>query len=117
VIDVRELRAVLLRVPPLLADLIRRVVFSRLEQAGIRLSIIAEFPDIDDIGDRLSTLAPDIVIEREAAGGASPYGSLPSSARVVTLSEDLSHIRSYGEDATALTPDSLAAALLAKLGG
>jgi hypothetical protein len=65
--EVRELRAVLLSVPPLLADLISRVATSRLEQYGIRLSILAEIADVASVGARLAELAPDLAIVGYAA--------------------------------------------------
>jgi hypothetical protein len=55
--EVRELRAVLVGVPPLLADLISRVATSRLKQYDIRLSILAEIADVASADARLAELA------------------------------------------------------------
>jgi hypothetical protein len=111
---VRELRAVLLSVPPLLADLISRVATSRLEQYGIRLSILAEIADVASLGGRLAELAPDLAIMGQAAITRLPAGMMAPSIPALVLSADLSHIAGPGPDDMApLTPESLVAALRA----
>jgi hypothetical protein len=111
---VRELRAVLLSVPPLLADLISRVAASRLEQTGIGLSIVAEIADVASVGGRLAELAPDLAILSQAAISRLPAGVMAPSIPVLVLSTDLSYIAGPGPDDMApLTPESLVAALLA----
>jgi DNA-binding NarL/FixJ family response regulator len=109
---VRGLRAVLLTVPPLLADLIRHVLTSR-----AALQIVAELTDPDSVYARLRALAPDVVIIGPA-GGAWPVDvalvrALLPGARVLVLSADLTQLLGPGEhDIVAFTPDSLAARLL-----
>jgi hypothetical protein len=112
--EVRELRAVLLSLPPLLADLISRVATSRLEQYGIRLSILAEIADVESVGGRLAELAPDLAIVGYAAISRLPTEITASSVPVLVLSADLSHIGGPGpDDLASLTPENLVAALRA----
>ena len=58
---VKEFRAVLVMVPPLLADLIRHVVASRAEASGFALLIVAEICDPTNIGATLTMPASAIV--------------------------------------------------------
>jgi hypothetical protein len=107
---VLQLRAVLVMVPPLLADLIRQVVASRAENLGVALSIIGEFDDSRDIDARLDLLAPDLVIfgTEVAASSAAPAAAAPER-RLLTLSSDLAWVLGPNEgDVVPLTPDSLA---------
>jgi hypothetical protein len=103
---VPELRTVLVVAPTLLADLIRRVLADR-----VAISILPEFADPADIGDRLRELAPDIVIIGPV--GAVPLlnaASTPSRTRVLTLSADLTNIIGPDPgDIAPFTPESLAA--------
>jgi hypothetical protein len=111
---VRELRAVLVGVPPLLADLISRVATSRLEQYDIRLSILAEISDVASVGGRLAELIPDLAIVGQAAASRLTAGMIASSIPVLVLSADLSYIAGPGpNNAAPLTPESLIAALRA----
>jgi hypothetical protein len=106
----------LVKVPPLLADLVRRVAATRLEQAGIKLSIVAEVGDLAEPSAR-GAHTPDLVIIGQAAGRALPKSPLPGSAAVLALSDDLSRL--FGpspDDVAPLTPETLAAALLAVAG-
>jgi hypothetical protein len=121
---VRELRVVLVMVPPLLADLIRHVVASRFEQwrgelsagqsnaepLGVALSIIAEVSDTPDIGELVRRTSPHVIIVGTAAAASLCAAvTLPSDVRVLRLSADLTRL--YGpvaDDSTDLTPDALA---------
>jgi hypothetical protein len=110
---VKEFRAVLVMVPPLLADLIRHVVASRAEASGFALSIVAEICNPTNIGERLRRLDPDIVIVG-SAGAASLIGAavIVPRARVLTLSADLAHIHGPGKgESVAFTPEVLAESL------
>jgi hypothetical protein len=115
---VRELRVVLVRVPPFLADLIRHVIAARFERRragrfagqpaaerlGITVSIVSEISDDADMGALINRAAPHVVILGTAA--AAP---VPGDVRVLTLSPDLSRIYGPGPgDSAALTPDVLA---------
>lgn len=107
----RGLRAVLVTVPPLLADLIRHVLSHR---AG--LVIVGELADPGSAYARLRALSPDVVIIGPA-GGARPVdamlvrGMLPQ-ARVLAVSADLTHLLGPGQDdIETFTPDTLAARL------
>jgi hypothetical protein len=103
---VPELRTVLVVAPTLLADLIRRVLADR-----VAITILPEFADPADIGDRLRNLVPDIVIIGPV--GAVPSlnaTSTPSRTRVLTLSADLTNIIGPDPDDIApFTPEILAA--------
>jgi DNA-binding NarL/FixJ family response regulator len=108
---VPELRAVLVTVPPMLADLIRHVLTSR-----VGLSIISEIAAPEAAAESLRDLAPDLVIIGPSTD-ASPLSAavvrnmLPH-ARVLTLSADLSRVFGPGEDDVAeFTPDTLAECL------
>jgi hypothetical protein len=97
-----------------LADLIRRVAASRLEQYGIRLSILAESADVASLGGRLTELAPDLAIVGQAAITRLPTELTARSIPALVLSSDLSQIAGPGPDDMApLTPESLVAALRA----
>jgi len=114
---VPEFRAVLVTVPPLLADLIRHVLMSRIEASGFALSIVAEICDLTNIGERLRALDPDVVIVGPV-GTVSPMDAivLLPRARVLTLSADLTHILGPGAGEIApFTPDTLAERLLSVL--
>jgi hypothetical protein len=105
---VPELRAVLVTVPPLLADLTRHVLTSRLG-----LSIIAEIPDPETAAERLRYLAPDIVIIGPAANtrrfNAARVRLMLPHARVLALSADFSQVLGPGEaDVSEFTPQNLA---------
>lgn len=107
----RGLRAVLVTVPPLLADLIRHVLTGRAE-----VSIVAELSDPASAGVQLGGLSPDIVII--GPGGVPPIDpaqvrAMLPGARVLVLSEDLTQLLGPGDDdIDALTPDTLAARLM-----
>jgi hypothetical protein len=90
---VREVRALLLAIPPLVADLIRLVVGPRLARSGVALTIVAA-----------SDPPPDLVIATESA-------NLPVGIPAIVLSADLALILGGGTPTT-LTPDSLADKLL-----
>jgi hypothetical protein len=125
---VRELRVVLVRVPPFLADLIRHVIAPRFEQRrleqcggrpmaeplGAALSIVSEISDTPDIRELIERMAPHVVILGSAAavslGAEAP---LPSDVRVLTLSRDLTRVYGPGQgDSATFTPDVLADRLL-----
>jgi hypothetical protein len=103
---VPELRTVLVIAPPLLADLIRRVLTERID-----VLIVPEIADPADIGDRLRELAPDFVIVGPV--GAVPLldaASMPSGTLVLSLSADLTHILGPNPgDIAVFTPETLAA--------
>ena len=103
-----ELRAVLVTAPPLLADLIRRVLAGR-----VGLSIVAEIADPEIAVLRLRDLAPDIVIIGPAGNApafdAALVRSLLPQARVFALSADLMRLFGPGQDdESEFTPDALA---------
>jgi AmiR/NasT family two-component response regulator len=101
------MRAVLVTVPPLLADITRHV----LSRTGV--SIIAEIADTAISAKRLRNLAPDVVIigpqtDARPLSAALVRSMLPH-ARVLTLSADLSRILGPGEDDVhEFTPETLA---------
>ncbi len=103
-----ELRAVLVTVPPMLADLIGHVLTSR-----VGLPIICEIADPEGAAESLRDLAPDVVIigpttHAQPLSAAGVRTMLPH-ARVLTLSADLSRLFGPGEDDVAeFTPDTLA---------
>ena len=90
---VRDVRALLLRITPLVADLIRHAVSPRLARSGIRLIIVTA-----------SDPPPDVVIATEAA-------DLPTGVPAIVLSTDLTLIMG-GDEPTTLAPESLARTLL-----
>ena len=107
----RRLQAVLVTVPPLLADLIRHVLTSR-----AALLIVTELTDADSAYAQLPTLAPDVVIIGPAVGAqqvdAAIVRAMLPQARVLALSTDLTQLLGPGaDDIDALTPDTLAARL------
>jgi hypothetical protein len=111
---VKEFRAVLVMVPPLLADLIRHVVASRVEASVFALSIVEEISDPTDIGPRLRALDPDIVIVGPAGAALliDAAAIVPPRARVLTLSADLARILGPGKgESVAFTPEVLAGSL------
>jgi hypothetical protein len=93
---VREVRARLLGIPPLVADMIRQVVTPRAARSGVRLTLVvaAEPP-------------PDLVIASETA-------ELPAGITAIVLSADFSIILG-GDKPAPLTPGSLARQLLEKI--
>jgi chemotaxis response regulator CheB len=105
---VPELRVLLVTVPPMLADLVGRVLTSR-----VGLSIISEIAEPGATVESLRNLAPDVVIigpttNAQPLSAAVVRGTLPH-ARVLTLSADLSRLFGPGEDDVAeFTPDTLA---------
>jgi hypothetical protein len=110
VVPVPEFRVVLYGVPPLLADLIQRVVAARFERWQLELAVLAETGDTADCHERIRQLAPHVVIlEANAAVALAAAAPLPGHVRVLTLSPDLTRI--YGPvagDSSVLTPDALA---------
>ena len=110
---VKEFRAVLVMVPPLLADLIRHVVASRAEASGFALSIVAEICNPTDIGERLRELDPDIVIVGSAGAALLiDAAAIVPRARVLTLSADLARILGPGKgESVAFTPEVLVESL------
>jgi hypothetical protein len=106
---VTELRVVLFMIPPLLAELIQRVVAPRLEAAGAHLSIVAALQQSADIAARLNDLAPHAIIATQDGARLLPSGQ----TRLLTLSVDLRRI--FGpkpEDVALLTAESLSGRLL-----
>ncbi|MGO8855493.1 MAG: hypothetical protein ACLQO1_07255 [Steroidobacteraceae bacterium] len=106
----QELRAALILVPPLLADLVRHVAATRAANLDITLSIIAKIDDPAELVDLLGRLAPDLVIfGPSAAVSRATETRLPRGTRVLTLSADLKRILGPDEGESApLTPESLA---------
>jgi hypothetical protein len=108
---VRELRAILVGASPFLADLIRRVAEARLQAAGLRIAVIAEFEDIESARAHVRDLAADIAILGGAEAVPTPIEGGPSPT--LGLSADLTTIYGPGEDdITRLTPENLAMRLL-----
>jgi DNA-binding NarL/FixJ family response regulator len=111
VAKVRGFRAVLVTVPPLLADLIRHVLTSR-----AALVIVAELTDPVSAYARLRALAPDVVILGPARGtppvDAVLVRAMLPGVCVLALSADLTQLHGPGEeDIDAFTPDTLVACL------
>jgi DNA-binding NarL/FixJ family response regulator len=101
-------RAVLVSVPPLLADLTRHVMTGR-----VGLSIIAEIADPETAANCLRDLAPDVVIIGPAANARTLNAALVRlmlpRAKVLALSADFTQLFGPGEDdVTVFTPDTLA---------
>ena len=88
----REVRALLLAIPPLVVDLIRHVVSPRLASSGVALTIVAA-----------SDPPPDLVV-------ATEFANLPAGIPAIILSADLA--LTLGGTPTALTPESLAQRIL-----
>ena len=100
-----ELRTVLVIAPPLLADLIRRVLSVR-----VSVSVLVEIAEPGDASERLRKLDPDVVIigSTSAAWPPAAVAAAPH-ARVLSLSPDLSHILGPdADDVVPFTPDALA---------
>ena len=103
-----RLRAVLVMVPPLLRDLIRHALTSRVE-----VSIVADIAEAKGACRQLRDLAPDIVIVGPAGASsrltAELVRSLLPHAQVLALSADLTTLLGPGEDdRSEFTPDTLA---------
>ncbi|HLY57852.1 MAG TPA: hypothetical protein VKS60_19980 [Stellaceae bacterium] len=112
--EVRALRTILLNVPPLLADLIRRAASVRLQQSDVSLTIALEIADDRGIAERLQTAAPDLVIVGQVDAEHLPPGLAPVPVPVLALSTDMTRLLGpKPDDVAELTPASLAAALLA----
>jgi hypothetical protein len=102
--DVGQLRVAVLGVPPLLADIIYRVVSERLQASGLTLLIVD--------GSSAGTVS-QVVISR----GGLCASLLPNEPAVLTLSADLSQILGpRPHDVAPFTPNALAARLLAIAG-
>jgi hypothetical protein len=113
VTELRKLRAVLVGASPLLVDLIRRVAATRLAQAGVELSIVAEVGDLAAAGDpstQVGAPIPDLIIVGQVT---APPRQGDVVAPMLALSLDLTRIYGPGpDDVVALTPETLAAKLL-----
>ena len=97
---------VLVIAPPLLADLIARVLTERVGKS-VKIELIAPI----EAGRRLSEVAPDVII----AGPVRAISSfvVPPGVRVLSLSADLGHILGPNlDDIVEFTPDALAARLI-----
>jgi hypothetical protein len=93
-------------VPPLLADLIRHGLGSRVK--GV---ILTELPDVQTAYAYLRETGADVVIVGPAAPAAEAtlIRSVLPSARVLTVSSDLSQLVDLDADEpAAFTPDALA---------
>src|SRR5271167_2410720 len=91
--EMPELRTVLVIAPPLLADLIRRVLTNRCS-----VSVLVGIAEPADASKRLHELQPDVVIIGPASAPSPlPPAAAAPQARVLTISPDLSHI--LGPDA------------------
>jgi hypothetical protein len=100
------LRIALVVVPPLLADLIRHGLDSRVQGATI-----TELPDAQTAYARLRELGADVVIVGPAAPAAEAtlIRSVLPGAQVLTVSPDLSQLVDLDADEpAAFTPDALA---------
>lgn len=104
-------RAVLVMVPPLLADMIQAVLSSRTD-----IEIAAVFDGVGDLASCMREIAPEIVIvgAAPAAPSREQVRSWLPDARVFTLSADLRSLEGpdAGQD-TELAPDAIAARLSA----
>ena len=96
---------------PFLADLIRRVAEARLQTAGVRIAVVAEFDDLEAARWRVGELVADIVVLGGAEAAPTPIDGWP--APTLGLSADLATIYGPGQDDVArLTPENLAIRLL-----
>jgi hypothetical protein len=106
---VPELRIAIVALPPLLADIIRHGVRSR-----VRAATLTELADGQQASVRLREIGPDVVILGPAAEylDATAVRTILPHARVLTVSADLSHLVDLGTgERAAFTPDALAARL------
>ena len=93
-------------VPPLLADLIRHGLSSRVKGATV-----AELPDVQTAYAHLREIGADVVIIGPAAPAAEAtlIRSVLPDAQVLTVSPDLSQLVDLdGNEPAAFTPDALA---------
>lgn len=101
-----ELRTVLVIAPPLLADLIARVLTKRVDK-----SVKVEVAAPAEAGGRLSEVDPDVVITGPVRATSSFV--VPPGVRVLSLSADLGHILGPNvDDIVEFTPDALAVRLI-----
>jgi hypothetical protein len=101
-----EVRIVLVIAPPLLADLIKRVLTD-----GVDKSVKVEVAAPAEASRRLSEVGPDVVIKGLVRATSSFV--VPPSARVLSLSADLGHILGpNADDIVEFTPDALVARLI-----
>lgn len=105
----REVRVLLAITPPFLADLVRAVLATRLEEAGYALTIVDE-RDANAQRRRDPPPAPDVVIIGPLSAVAP--ADTPHS-RLLRLSPTLEYIHSPGDAGPApLTADELGARVL-----
>ncbi len=101
----RELRTILLRVPPLLAGLVERNLRQRLVLSGVTLTILGQLHDVAELA-RWRLEAPDLII-------AGCYGGFEAGAPLLAFSLDMTQLLGPGPaDVTALTPETLAREIL-----
>src|SRR5258708_701588 len=85
-----ERRAVFVTIPPLLSGMIAEAAC-----AEISLKLVAEFSERGGLGERLSALAPDVVLIGLEAGETDDIGAfaleLVPAATVVVISSDARH--------------------------
>jgi hypothetical protein len=106
---VRELRAVLVMMPPLLAGLVRNVVAVRFKQADAQLAIVEEISDLEHLPQRLGATKPDLLIIGPASDASQKVAaSIAAHTPVLTVSSNLNRILGPGPtDEVAFTPDAL----------
>lgn len=104
----RELRILMVMVPPLLVDLVRHIVGDRLGLSGVTLEVV------DRIAEDLSDAPPDLmIIDQNTAPLAFLTKSLSGPTKVLIMSADHTVIFGPGpNDVAPLTPQSLATHIL-----
>ena len=103
-----ELRAVLVLVPPLLADLIRQVLATR----GLEVRIAAELSDPRIISTEMAALSAHVALLGSTDLLHLVGGSLSSETRILSLSRDLTELIGPGDrDRVPFTADNLVKAL------
>jgi hypothetical protein len=104
-----KVRTVLVIAPPLLADLIRRVLTDRVDK-----SVKVEVASPAETSRRLSEVDPDVVIKGPARAISSFVA--PPRVRVLSLSADLGDILGpNADDIIEFTPDALVTRLIETL--
>jgi hypothetical protein len=86
------LRAALVLVPPLLADLVRQVLAGR----APHVCVVAEFSDPGRVIDELRGINVDVVLLGSGISRQHAIGALASHTSVVSLSADLSELAGPG---------------------
>lgn len=100
----RELRAVLVMMPPLLADMVQQVLSDR-----FAASFPAEIDDIASAAARFGALSPDLVIAGSRSAALAFLEAAPGArGKILALSEDLTTLlRPDTGESAAFTSENL----------